>query len=626
MIDITTFQLVTTNLVRRLEAVEKREAPRVATVFNVLSYLRDTETIATNAVPAIQRAYVALLAAGGGVLYFPAGLYVCNDVAQAAVIGITRDNSRSRGLTYIHLDAGATVRLSTNTRRFIDFVKIADHDLFYNLLVEGGTIDANNIGGQHHIVIGTYQAGTAQSRISLDRITVRNLRVINALNDAAVGTNHRLHVWLAVRHPGSNEGTQDTITNIAMRDLDLQGGNAGIGINGQVDAGSQANVSIDNVLIENCRHDCGATPAISAPYASSNFQVGSQGFIGKAVLRDCWGARAGDTGIEVNGGLDVEVDNCRIDDSAGPAIYIDNYYSLADTNHTIRGCEVRWTAVWEISGVSGMNHQGVAWAGNNLGAITVKDFVYRSAGATYSRNTSGALGGLAISGGAAVARLTIDNVRTFINTYTADNSGFANPLLVALLGTAQIRVRDLALRWTGTHPGAGTWTPRYLAAGAGTIYIDIEGLRFYEDWGASVGSGNIRAVQLGASTNDVISGCLRGLFIERLSDDTSPSIVHLLGGTGATFDARFIVSDCNFAAATAGTEVDCAQANEVHKIVYGPNIWRSATITGSTLFTGSGAPNNLRGQNGDYYFRTDTPGTVNQRLYVRSAGAWVALL
>jgi hypothetical protein len=34
-------------------------------------------------------------------------------------------------------------------------------------------------------------------------------------------------------------------------------------------------------------------------------------------------------------------------------------------------------------------------------------------------------------------------------------------------------------------------------------------------------------------------------------------------------------------------------------------------------------PNTLR-SNGDQYIRGDTPGTVNHRLYMKSAGAWVA--
>jgi hypothetical protein len=47
---------------------------------------------------------------------------------------------------------------------------------------------------------------------------------------------------------------------------------------------------------------------------------------------------------------------------------------------------------------------------------------------------------------------------------------------------------------------------------------------------------------------------------------------------------------------------------------------------GSTLYSGSGAPSNTNGVNGDYYFRTDTPGTTNQRIYVKSAGSWVGIL
>lgn len=43
------------------------------------------------------------------------------------------------------------------------------------------------------------------------------------------------------------------------------------------------------------------------------------------------------------------------------------------------------------------------------------------------------------------------------------------------------------------------------------------------------------------------------------------------------------------------------------------------------IFQGSGVPNNANGNNGDFYFRTGTPGTANQRIYQRSAGAWVAL-
>lgn len=39
-----------------------------------------------------------------------------------------------------------------------------------------------------------------------------------------------------------------------------------------------------------------------------------------------------------------------------------------------------------------------------------------------------------------------------------------------------------------------------------------------------------------------------------------------------------------------------------------------------------GAPSAGLGSNGDYAFRQDTPGTANQRIYVKSAGAWVGIV
>ncbi|MHB8529198.1 MAG: hypothetical protein ACYC8V_06765, partial [Caulobacteraceae bacterium] len=48
--------------------------------------------------------------------------------------------------------------------------------------------------------------------------------------------------------------------------------------------------------------------------------------------------------------------------------------------------------------------------------------------------------------------------------------------------------------------------------------------------------------------------------------------------------------------------------------------------TAGGLWAGIGAPNNTYGANGDFYFRSDTPGTANQRIYVRNAGAWTGII
>jgi hypothetical protein len=58
---------------------------------------------------------------------------------------------------------------------------------------------------------------------------------------------------------------------------------------------------------------------------------------------------------------------------------------------------------------------------------------------------------------------------------------------------------------------------------------------------------------------------------------------------------------------------------------FSPSTPANAAQNGS-LFQGSGAPSNTNGNNGDVYFRTDTPGTANQRIYIKSAGAWVGIV
>lgn len=50
-----------------------------------------------------------------------------------------------------------------------------------------------------------------------------------------------------------------------------------------------------------------------------------------------------------------------------------------------------------------------------------------------------------------------------------------------------------------------------------------------------------------------------------------------------------------------------------------------STVT-SAIRVGIGAPGAGLGSNGDFYFRSDTPGTANQRIYVKSAGVWVGIV
>lgn len=55
-----------------------------------------------------------------------------------------------------------------------------------------------------------------------------------------------------------------------------------------------------------------------------------------------------------------------------------------------------------------------------------------------------------------------------------------------------------------------------------------------------------------------------------------------------------------------------------------PSVPGGGTQTGA-IYQGFGVPANANGNNGDVYFRTDTPGTANQRLYIKSAGSWTGI-
>lgn len=57
----------------------------------------------------------------------------------------------------------------------------------------------------------------------------------------------------------------------------------------------------------------------------------------------------------------------------------------------------------------------------------------------------------------------------------------------------------------------------------------------------------------------------------------------------------------------------------------GIQLGNGASVSG-TVYSGSGAPAAGLGVNGDFYFRTDTPATLAQRIYIKSAGSWINAL
>jgi hypothetical protein len=51
-----------------------------------------------------------------------------------------------------------------------------------------------------------------------------------------------------------------------------------------------------------------------------------------------------------------------------------------------------------------------------------------------------------------------------------------------------------------------------------------------------------------------------------------------------------------------------------------------SSLSGNHIYGGNGVPASTLGINGDIYFRHDTPGTANQRVYVKNAGSWTGVV
>jgi hypothetical protein len=59
----------------------------------------------------------------------------------------------------------------------------------------------------------------------------------------------------------------------------------------------------------------------------------------------------------------------------------------------------------------------------------------------------------------------------------------------------------------------------------------------------------------------------------------------------------------------------------------GTAVQNNSPLLISPLISGGvGAPPGTLGVNGDFYFRADTPGVANQRIYVKNGAVWVGIV
>ena len=156
------------------------------------------------------------------------------------------------------IGAGAdktVIKLSAAAPRAFDFNKIADYDTFSQIELSDFTVDANNVGGRHHVIIGTWINNSVLSKINITNLSVRRVKTINVLTDPT-DVNQRHNIYIIVKVNQADNPC--SFTNLLFEDLDLQGGQIGVSVGGTTDDGSgNGNLTHDRIYCTRVRHDSG---------------------------------------------------------------------------------------------------------------------------------------------------------------------------------------------------------------------------------------------------------------------------------------------------------------------------------------------------------------------------------
>lgn len=163
---------------------------------------------------------------------------------------------------------------------------------------------------------------------------------------------------------------------------------------------------------------------------------------------------------------------------------------------------------------------------------------------------------------------------------------------------------------TDERTGKGTFNPVWLK-----WFVDL--VQVIDDSGG--GSGTIQH-------ND--TGGLQGGTANQFYHLTNSQLSQVIAlGTIASQNANNVAitgGTINGTSVGATTRADVLANNLGTAGYFRPADPTGAVQTGTSIYAGSGAPNNANGNDGDYYFRTD--GGAVTHLYFKTGGAWAGLV
>jgi len=518
-----------------------------------------------------QAALTACYAAGGGTVVLPAGTLTWAVAPLQLLPNGIRVKVQGAPL-------GTKVVLTAGCPRFADFARSADGDTFTDIAVEDLLVDANSVGGKHHVILGNcigFAAGPA-TKVNLNRISVRRVRAINV----PVGTDDAVDLRVGVAIQSWNNGdtpdAQNTISDVVIEDVHVEGGKVGFQVAGFPLGGgvTSANVWVDGVYINRCSHIC----AVPTQFGAGNHVIiGNKGWGGIARLSNFKGVGCSDCGIEVNAIQDFVGTNIYVEDAWNHAYYNQNYHAPSNAStqlHRYNKCSAQRTSSMTNASSNGVHYATKSAGGSYPANIDIDGFRWVDGATTFN---GGGGDGIHIEGPLRQTVRDFLGYRDF-GTYSGGTAVTTAMVWCDSLDTSQnpsrVTMDNVRCKIIGTKSGSGAVTNYAIRVGKVGI-TDFRLLNCEADfvvtsaiaYGITVGdSGSVPTVR---GTIDKASFATNG------SSSTSGIRIHGSGTTTITGAVTIIDPDFSRMQSSA-TEIDFQGTSNAAKVHVIRPRWRTA--------------------------------------------------
>lgn len=445
-------------------------------------------------------------------------------------------------------EGGVNIQLTSSAPRMFDIAAHSDYDTLGYIELGGFNLDANNITGNNHILIGTTQAGvvTTRSRLNYAKIKIHDIRIYNVPDSGP-----RTGIQLNTTHTTGGE-TATTCSDISIWRVRQEGGTNGIVLTaGADDSSANVNHTFNRIHIASCYHASIAVPTAVSNAAS--IQVGQNGFVIDCLIEDCYSANSSDVGIEVDNPYRCSVRNCVFIDAAGYGILVRNFNTgvvISKNSCEVVGCRAICLngAVNDINFFAGFGATGTTSA-LALGMVKFKDCYYETNDAYLHRP---------VNVTAYVKHFVLDGFQVYAPSLTDAQSvsyynlfGTTSQYVNNTLSLKNIRI-DLTMNTLAHSPIVALFQ---VESESGRLELEdvVANITYTGNGGATAYFEFCDSTQSNSYSNNIV-GRVRGLRLESFSGASGASRCYgvrfrqYLGASSA-----IIVSDCDFSALPSGS-------------------------------------------------------------------------